>query len=254
METIFLKLLQCHGIKLIKLIRLRQEVGESVSTTHFSLHHAPPTTTTTLLGVFQDKKAGYFEWQLITTPSSSPSNLMRQKLCVFPCLCECACAGFSVYLNTREVAFPSRAATMACLPMLLFVSIFTFAYAVRCLSYARGFLSQHSLSSSHSHAFHSRTHACTHTHSPAIVSSWIQCSRSNYGKPTHRLCTSVMAGEEDKKNCGGMQVKAVCSAQTMTARTLIFILFYLLDKWKAKTQLWHASTSHDLCSPLEREK
>lgn len=99
---------------------------------------------------------------------------------------------------------------------------------------------------------HTRVH--THTHSPAIVSSWIQCSRSNYGKPTHRLCTSVMAGEEDKKNCGGMQVKAVCSAQTMTARTLIFILFYLLDKWKAKTQLWHASTSHDLCSPLEREK
>lgn len=101
---------------------------------------------------------------------------------------------------------------------------------------------------------HARTRAHTHTHSPAIVSSWIQCSRSNYGKPTHRLCTSVMAGEEDKKNCGGMQVKAVCSAQTMTARTLIFILFYLLDKWKAKTQLWHASTSHDLCSPLEREK
>lgn len=95
---------------------------------------------------------------------------MRQKLCVFPCLSECACAGFSVYLNTREVAFPSRAATMACLPMLLFVSIFTFAYAVRCLSYARGFLSQRSLSSSHSHAFHSRTHACTHTHTQSTDS------------------------------------------------------------------------------------
>lgn len=145
METIFLKLLQCHGIKLIKLIRLRQEGGKSVSTTHFSLHHPPPPPhpptplpPPPFWGFSRTKKAGYFEWQLITTPSSNPSNLMRQKLCVFPCLCECACAGFSVYLNTREVAFPSRAATMARLPMLLFVSIFTFAYAVRCLSYAWG--------------------------------------------------------------------------------------------------------------------
>lgn len=153
--------------------RLRQE-GEKISITNsffltscifqnFYTAFTLPPTPTPLLGVFQDKKAGYFEWQLITTPSPNPSNLMRQKPCVFPCLCECACAGFSVYLNTREVAFPSRAATMVCLPMLLFVSIFTFAYAVRCLSYARGFLSQLSLSSSHSHAFHSRTHACTHT-------------------------------------------------------------------------------------------
>lgn len=142
METIFLKLLQCHGIKLIKLIRLRQEGGNQYQQLIFPYiippHPPTPPPPPPFWGFSRTKKAGYFEWQLITTPSSNPSNLMRQKLCVFPCLCECACAGFSVYLNTREVAFPSRAATMARLPMLLFVSIFTFAYAVRCLSYAWG--------------------------------------------------------------------------------------------------------------------
>lgn len=62
METIFLKLLQCHGIKLklIKLIRLRQEGGNQYQQLIFPYIIPPSTTTTTLLGVFQDKKSWLF--------------------------------------------------------------------------------------------------------------------------------------------------------------------------------------------------
>lgn len=60
METIFLKLLQCHGIKLIKLIRLRQEGGNQYQQLIFPYIIPPPSTTTTLLGVFQDKKSWLF--------------------------------------------------------------------------------------------------------------------------------------------------------------------------------------------------
>lgn len=42
METIFLKLLQCHGIKLIKLIRLRQEGGNQYQQLIFPYIIPPP--------------------------------------------------------------------------------------------------------------------------------------------------------------------------------------------------------------------
>ena len=116
----------------------------------------------------------------------------------------------------------SLSAFMVCLPMLLFVSIFTFAYAVRYLSYAQAFqVSSHSL-------LLILTHSHTHTQS----SDTQLMNTPNYGKPTHRLCTSAMAGEEDK-SCAGKEVKAVRLVQNMTAFELVFsrsLFFYSLDK------------------------
>ena len=109
---------------------------------------------------FSNTRAAYCEWQLITTPSPHPltsrdgnqSVFMRVCACVFPFLClfehKCGC-----------ISSPS--AFMPCLPMLLFVSIFTFAYAVRYLSYAQAFqVSSHSLLLMPTH---SNTHIHTHT-------------------------------------------------------------------------------------------
>ena len=121
---------------------------------------------------------------------SSPTNLTRRKLeCVYVFVCVCACP-FLCLSEHKSGCISSPSAFMPCLPMLLFVSIFTFAYAVRYLSYAQTFqVSSHS-PSSHTHTF---THTHTHTHTYTQSSDMRLMNTPNYVK-THSSSLYLSGG------------------------------------------------------------
>lgn len=164
---------------------------------------------------------------------------MRQKLlCIYVSAWACVCRLFSLFEHKAHFA---RAA------------ICVYIYICICCKVSficTGLLSQLSLASSHSHTF-------THTHTRVQ-----RYAAHEYGAPTAIMGNPLIVSaprwwlerRTKREIVEGCKWKQSSGFRKWQPASLFFILFYSLDKWKAKTQLWHACTSHDLCSPLEREK